>query len=277
MPTPNGPLPKFRRPPVVELALSIKFDGIDLMAAHVGLLWNEFRSDFPKVEDQPELEIPAESEQLRPQPATPEISFQAPRTRSWFVSEAGTELIQVQHNLFARNWRRNDTDESYPSFETTRDRFRDNLRIFQEFIRKHRLGDPRPVQCEVTYVNHIVGDGVWETHSDVHKVFTYWRESGRSFLPAVGDARFATRYAIPDARGNFAGRLHVSAQSAFRRPAGSQNPSPIFIATLTARGRPDGEGLDGALAFLETGHEWIVRGFAEVTTPEMHKVWERSQ
>jgi hypothetical protein len=50
---------------------------------------------------------------------------------------------------------------------------------------------------------------------------------------------------------------------------------PMFVLTLTARGRPIGEGIEGALAMLDIGREWIVRGFASVTTRTMHDVWRR--
>jgi uncharacterized protein (TIGR04255 family) len=185
-------------------------------------------------------------------------------------------LIQVQHNLFARNWRRNDTDEPYPSFGRTRGLFEANVRQFLEFVRKNDLGDPSPAHCEVTYVNHIFGEGVWNRHSEVDRVFTYWRPSGNGFLPELLDAKLATRYSIPDAAGRFAGRLNVAVQPAMKTTASGQESAPLFVATLTARGKPVGVGLDGAFGFLDIGHEWIVRGFAELTTPDMHRAWERT-
>jgi hypothetical protein len=67
------------------------------------------------------------------------------------------------------------------------------------------------------------------------------------------------------------GRLHIAAEPAFRR----SDSSPIVVLTLTARGRPLGVGLDGVLAFLDLGHEWIVRAFDSVTTSKMHRIWGR--
>jgi hypothetical protein len=49
----------------------------------------------------------------------------------------------------------------------------------------------------------------------------------------------------------------------------------MYVMNLTARGRPDEESIEGALRFLDIGREWIVRGFAAVTTPEMHAIWRR--
>ena len=42
---------------------------------------------------------------------------------------------------------------------------------------------------------------------------------------------------------------------------------------LFARGAPIGDGLEGALAFLDLGHDWLVRAFKSLTTLEMHKEW----
>jgi hypothetical protein len=46
---------------------------------------------------------------------------------------------------------------------------------------------------------------------------------------------------------------------------------------LTARGLPDGQDLDGVLAWMDLGREWIVRGFADITSPSAHALWERKQ
>ena len=67
------------------------------------------------------------------------------------------------------------------------------------------------------------------------------------------------------------GRLHVALESGYR----NSDEEPIFILNLTARGAPRGDGIDGVLGFLDVGREWVVRGFASVTTPTMHKEWGR--
>ena len=49
----------------------------------------------------------------------------------------------------------------------------------------------------------------------------------------------------------------------------------MFALTLTARGAPIGDNLEGAFAFLDLGHRSIVLGFDELTTDLMHSVWGR--
>jgi len=61
-----------------------------------------------------------------------------------------------------------------------------------------------------------------------------------------------------------------------QRDRGGFRRAPLLIE-LTARGAPQSEGLAGALAFLDQGHAWIVQGFTDITTPEMHDLWKRKQ
>lgn len=270
-------LPEFQSPPVVEVALSIRFKSLNLTTGHVGLLWERFRSGFPRIEDQPPIDLPTETEKERvPAQFSGQLKLLSlPRMRSWFVSSAGTQLIQVQHDLFAHNWRRNDTDETYPRFNAVKRSFDVELETLKQFLLDHSLGEPEPVQCEVTYINHIFAGRTWLTHDEFHKVFNLWALPKHDFLPRPDDGRFLVRYVIPDRNGQFCGRLHISSQPAFAEVGGVEKL--LFATTLTARGRPLGEGLAGALAFLEVGHVWIVRGFSDVTTPEMQAEWRRTR
>jgi hypothetical protein len=74
-----------------------------------------------------------------------------------------------------------------------------------------------------------------------------------------------------EAQGRRLGRLHVSVNPGSRR----QDGVPIFVMSLTARGDPTGDGLDGIQGFMEIAHEHIVRTFAELTTSAIHREWER--
>lgn len=124
----------------------------------------------------------------------------------------------------------------------------------------------------MTYVNHIVSGQGWERHGQIGEVLTVWTPRyGDAFLSEPEDVRLALRFVIPDGAGNPLGRLHITSQPAYRITDGR----PILILKLTARGKPDGEGIEGVLRFLNTGREWIVRGFASITSPGMHEIWRR--
>ena len=91
-----------------------------------------------------------------------------------------------------------------------------------------------------------------------------------AFLPAPEEAVLRWRYRIPGIDGP-AGRLYVTAQPSWRTADGS----PVWVMNLMARGAPIGTGIDGAFEFFDLGREWVVRGFADLTTDAMQSYWER--
>lgn len=263
-------LPDFSDPPVVETVLSVQFDRLSaLRTAHVGLYWGEIHDRFPVTEEHGELPPAVELSPEQPQPVVG-IRFQAlespPTPRCWFINERGTELIQVQNDRFITNWRKTGEGDVYPRYERVHDGFDHDFSDFVEFVTRNQLGTIRVNQCEVTYINHIVAGAGWETHADIEKVFRVWRQPVSTFPGQAQDLTFRARFPILDQMGGFVGRLHVTLQPVRRLSDGV----PMFLFELTARGQI-GEGTD----FFNFGREWIVRSFAELTTPAMHKIWGR--
>lgn len=272
----NTPRPDFDDPPVVEVALSVQFESLaTLHTPQLGLLWREFRDRFPVTEEHVTLDAVVErfgAPQVRKGIARIEMSESPPTPRCWFLNEAGTELIQVQHDRFVHNWRKGGTDAKYPRYEHVRGIFEAELKRFSEFVGRERLGDFTPNQCEVTYVNHIISGKAWKTHRDLAEVMTVFKDSfSDSFLQKPEDVALRLRFVIPDDSGQPVGRLHVAIEPGYR----SDNEEPVFMLNLTARGAPLGDGIGGVLSFLDLGREWVVRGFASVTTSKMHSEWGR--
>jgi uncharacterized protein (TIGR04255 family) len=263
-------LPDFYDPPVVETVLSVHFDPLSAMrTAHFGLYWGEVRDRFPVTEEHGELPSLVEWSPERPQPLVG-IQFQAleapPAPRFWFTNERGTELIQIQRDRFLKNWRKTGDGDQYPRYERVREGFDKDFSSFAQFVSRNQLGTIRVKQCEVTYINHIVAGAGWVTHADIDKVFTVWRQPQSAYPGQAQDLTFHARFPISDHSGGFVGRLHVTLQPVTRLSDGAS----MFLLELTARGQV-GEGTD----FFDLGHEWIVRSFAELTTPTMHKIWDR--
>ncbi len=263
-------LPDFSNPPVVETLMSAQFDRLSgLQTAHFGLYWSEVHERYPKTEEHGEL--PSQIERF-PEQAQPGvgIQFQAleapPTPRFWFVDEGGTELIQVQRDRFIKNWRKIGEGALYPRYEHVRGGFDQDFLNFDQFVSRNQLGTIRVNQCEVTYINHIVAGAGWETHTDIDKVFTVWQQPVSTYPGQAQDLTFRARFPISDQSGGFVGRLQVTLQPVRRLSDGV----PMFLLDLTARGQI-GEGTD----FFDLGREWIVRSFAELTTPAMHKIWGR--
>lgn len=269
-------LPDFEDPPVVEVALAVQFEPLaKLRTPQIGLLWNQFRERFPKIEEHQPLNPVVEQFGLKGPPTSRvrvEMVQRPTVPRCWFVNESGTELIQVQQDRFAHNWRKTGQGEAYPRYEQVRKTFKDELRVFQDFLALEAVGELLPNQAEVTYVNHIIADGGWQHHGQLANVFALFAGTCcEGSLPDLEEARVSGSYVIPGAQGEPLGRLRFSVDPVYVR----EDDRPAFLLKLVARGRPNDEGVDGILDFLDVGRKWVVRAFAAVTTKTMHRIWGR--
>ena len=263
-------LPNFAKPPVVEVALSVLYESIPrLTSARMGALWQKLRGEFPETEDHQPLPFVTELHSLEDHPPGPSLRpvVMSPAPRAWFVKADGTELIQLQNDRFAFNWRKREPSDVYPRYPTMRDSFERNLGLFRKFLEEEKLGPFQPRQCEVTYVNHIAQDGDIDLAPSGDIVSLWKGSSGVGFLPKEEAVQFSARYVIPDSNGQFLGRLHVSLKPAKLKATGQS----ILVMTITARGEPTTER--GIFGFLDLGREWIVKGFNEITAQQMHKAW----
>jgi len=273
--TGSGPLPSFREPPVIEVVLAVSFETIQgLDNLQVSRLWDtEFRTDFPKVEQQSPYLPPVERFGHRAR--IPEFKLEMleapPMPRYWFINETDTQVIQLQNNWFACNWRKRPEDPEYRRYDSIRGPFARYFQHLSTFVEEESLGSIKPIQCEVTYINHIFPNEEWGDHGELLKIVRLWRDGDPTgFLPAPEQVQFTASYVIPgepDPRG----RLHVAMQPAFT----VEDERPIYVLNMTARGAPLGDNLEGVLGFLDIGHEWVVRGFTAITSDVMHRVWGR--
>jgi uncharacterized protein (TIGR04255 family) len=275
------PRPEYDSPPVIEVVLSVQFEPLrDLKGVQLGLLWSKFREEFPRIEEHPPIAPMFESFEIPPREKLGlhlEMSEIPLFPRMWFLNASGTELIQVQQDRFVHNWRKTAEGQTYPRFEYIRERFKSELDVFTSFLDAEHVKGFTINQVEVTYINHIVAGEGWRNHSELHKIISPLSASySDGFLNSIEDGNMAIRYRISDENtgaGTSLGRLYVEVQSAYRK----NDQMPLFVLNLTARGKPIGDGVDGAFAFLNIGREWIVRGFTSVTTNEMHRVWRRTR
>jgi uncharacterized protein (TIGR04255 family) len=269
-------LPDFANPPVVEVALAVQFEPLTaLRTPQLGFLWKDYRERFPKIEEHAPLDPMMERFGV-PGPPQASVHFEMmhkpPVPRCWFLSEDDTELIQIQQDRFAHNWRKAGTDIKYTRYKRIRTTFRKELDNFAAFLAREKIGTLEPNQCEVTYVNHIISGQGWERHGEIGKVLALFETKyTEEFLPELEEGRVSGTYVIPGSDAKPLGRLRFSIAPAYRRA----DDKPIMVLTLVARGQPDGEGTDGVMRFLDTGREWIVRGFTALTTARMHEIWER--
>lgn len=274
------PTPSYRHPPVAEVALALYVSPpLPLRTVQLGRLWERWQESYPSSEDQPPL--PPIAPETFPQPfLTASIQFSGtfPGVRVWYLSERRDRVIQVQRDRLILNWRRIAEDQIYPRYETLRPAFEEAAKQFLSFAADEGLGQPNIAQAEVTYLNPIpLADA--RASGDPARMLSVWSgEPSDDFLPNPESVNLAIRYRIPHPEtGEPIGRLYVEAAPAMHQGMEARGPEEVFMLQLFARGRPLGAGLDGALAFLDVGHEWVVRGFTSITSPNMHETWEREE
>lgn len=261
----------FEQPPVAEVVIAVSFEPISGLAlVDLGLLWDaKFRESFPFTEEQPPFEMPIERFPGRDQGTA--VSFQLtqrfPRPRVWFLDEARVGLVQIQDNWFARNWRRMPSGGDYPRFASLRSSFEQDFQAFIDYVDERELGEVKPTQCELTYINHITAPAgeEWGLH-DILSVVA----RGPSSLPTPESARFSSQYIMSE-QGLIRGRLYVTAEQAVLR----SNGEPVTVMTLTTRGEPLEKDLPSVLEFMDLGRQWIARTFMDATQPKLRTLWRQ--
>jgi uncharacterized protein (TIGR04255 family) len=260
-------LPVYLDPPVVEVVLAVGFRPLSALGViHLAGLWaEEFRDGFPTVEEQGRIEMPVE--RLDSAGISPSVSLQMSRTiplpRLWFVSQDRDELVQVQSDWFARNWRRTDSHAAYPMYKNIRAAFRDDYSRLERYVQAHDLGTISAVQCEMTYINHIFG-------ADATEIIQSLGDMAMDELPRPEAVNLSVSFLL-EVDNNPAGRLYVQVSPAVERSSGK----PIIVLTVTARGRALGEGIDGITRFFDEAQKWTLLAFDRMTTSQMHQIWGR--
>jgi hypothetical protein len=106
--------------------------------------------------------------------------------------------------------------------------------------------------------------------NDLRDILSFW--SGKfsgNFLPAAEVVQCAATFVMPDNQG----RLRVALQPGIRL----NDRKELLQLQLTARCLPRSSDRDTVFASLDLGHEWVVRGFADLTSEKMHKLWKRKR
>jgi uncharacterized protein (TIGR04255 family) len=258
-----NPLPSYKRPPVDEVVCGFRFQPLSgLKVPHLGLLWERFRAEFPTVQHA----IPIATDGSFPV----DESTGVPIPRIWFISKADNELIQFQLDRFYFNWRRR-ADE-YPRYPSIIRKFENARNQLDAFTNDLQLGEVKPVECELTYINHIPKSHGWQSINDLSNVIgdLTWRPEKHEFLPNPANVAWQVRFELPDGRG----WLNVKLNQGTRKV----DSAPGLILELAARGLGSDRTATAMREWYDLAHEWIVRGFTDLTAKEMQeKSWERER
>lgn len=262
----TGKLPEFDNPPLQETILSVEFERLaDWKIPHYGAFWTTIRDSYPIADAQPPL-APAPNDSTAP--AGVRISTgDTNLARACFINESKTMQVQVQNDRFLTAWAHHNPTDVYPRYQKTRPNFEAQWELFLKFINKENLTVPRPTRCEITYANHIGQTDDWSLLQSPEKIFAPW--SGKrtdGFLPKPNMVSAVAQYTWPE------GELAVALQPAIR----VSDQKKLVQLNLTARlPLKEGANTQSILDHFDIGREWIVRGFVDITTKEMQKVWQR--
>lgn len=267
----QAPLPRFRKPPVSEVAVGVQFPAV-LNPVHLWLYHERVKAHFPKLQVQAPIAPSFETFG-----AVPVMTFgihvqTGPQLRLWFLSEDESSLIQLQSDRLLFNWRAGLKSNPYPHFEAVYSEFTRAFEQLEALAAEQHIRAIDVNQCEVHYVNPLPIENTATPLSAPEKVFRFVGNSlGSEWKEPLEDLAFTLRYRLKDQSGQAFGRLTVAVSSSGLVP----NVAPGLQLELTARGAPRGSGREGVVAFHDQGHQAIVRCFAAITTTEMHNLWER--
>jgi uncharacterized protein (TIGR04255 family) len=263
---------KFDRPPVVEVACSVLFaTAKPLLSIHIGRYAQHILKDFPRIEEVPPL-VPVVEIQ---EPGTGGAHVQyavgvlPPLRRTWFISDDGRNLIQIQEDRFIFNWKKAGDEDKYPSYDDVIERFDRHLVGFIEFATNEGVGPLGYRQFELIYVNQIPLEAPEIEISESRLLVDHIRDTSRPrFLSEPVGVNWVSIYELPDRDG----RLYMTAQSA-RSPDGRR----ILRLDMTARGMPADADERGRREWFDLAHTWITHGFADLTAEDIQRqVWRRT-
>jgi uncharacterized protein (TIGR04255 family) len=269
-------LPDFTSPPIEEVVLSIQFASLTrLRGPQIGLFWKGIRTKYPDVTEHPPISAAFETFGTPPAQVLPTIQFSPtpPTSRFWFDKGGGPDLLQIQQDRIIHNWRKREKDQIYPRYESVRRQFKSEVAMFSKFLVAEQLGELRPNQCEVTYINTIDFPEGLDPQSRLQEITPLW--STRLDADILGEFENALVQAQFLFRSGHdvepIGRIYVNFQPAVRQT----DLTPVVRLEITARAKPRGETIDDGFELLDEERSAVVRTFAAVTTPEMHEAWGR--
>lgn len=252
-------LPSYKNPPVNEVVCGMRFQPPEkLKIPHIGLLWSKFRGEYPNIQHaNPIGQIIIDTETGLPLP------------RVWFINKQDNQLIQFQYDRFYYNWRcRNDV---YPRYPNVIKNFEAAFKKINIVFTEYGLGELLPIELELSYINHIPKGEGWNTFEDLRKIFLDfpWKQAKERFLPNPAKITWTSVFQLPDGKGH----LTVNVKEATR----TRERVPIIVLELVARMVSESTiKKEEIREWYDLAHEWIVRGFTDLTTRSVQKdIWER--
>jgi uncharacterized protein (TIGR04255 family) len=260
---PERTLPDYDNPPAQETWMAFAFAPMSWSVPHFGAFWSEIKGDYPNFEVHP----PIGEFNFEFNAVAPEAIVKLP-VRCWFKNEESNRLIQVQNNRFFHNWRRPSPTAPYLHYDELRPVFEREWGRFCDFATRYNLGVPNVLSCEVAYINHLDRNMGWENFANLSRIFpSVGSFEGESFLKKPETISANAVYVMPSNEG----RLHVVIQPAIRQKDGKE----IIQLSITGSCRPASSETSELMRCLDSCREWVVKGFDDITSADMHKIWRK--
>jgi uncharacterized protein (TIGR04255 family) len=168
------------------------------------------------------------------------------------------------------NWLKTGDTSKYYSYDSRREDFARDLQTVEAYLNSQRIGPLTPTSFLVTYINHLECEGPSRLSAALDSTLAFWRfRSSKGWLPDPDKLNLQLAFPFPNQRG----RLNAQVTPAIRR----RDRRYLLKLELTAQGTLEKQDPSAAMAGLDAGHEWIVRGFADMTSEQAHQKWGRTQ
>lgn len=264
--TVNHPFPSFKSPPLSEVSIGIQFEPLDrLRIPHFGSFWERIRKDFPLIEHASPIVNKNSGFQLDP-------ATGLPLPRVWFINQSESRLIQLQANRYNFNWRIREGAEPYPRYQEVAAKFFHYLNVLESFLADTDIGLIQPIVSELTYINIFEQGKEWSSVEDISNIIRdfSWEKQDDRFLPNPKELNWAATFPLPDDRGT----LNVRFNHAKR----VEDNQSVLQLEMTASSVVNGYTRTSIESWYELAHEWIVKGFADLTKLEVQeKYWGREE
>ena len=193
-----------------------------------------------------------------------------PFRRVFLISKDGNYVMQLQTDFFGHNWRKTRAMDAYPSFAMAKRLFLEKWELFRKFVAENKLGELQLTRYDVTYVNHLIENpGVFPRAIEKYTPLIQLRAAApEHFLPDPKSLLADLQFGISENQGE----LRV----AFKQGVRQFDKAEVMQLDLSARNKAEADGSD-VEKWLELAHEWIVRGFTDLTSKDAHQQWKRTQ
>ena len=262
---------KFSKPPVVEVVFGVLFQtNKPIEAVHMGLFWSLVREEFPYTEEVAPLTPIVEPKTLQKQTIEFEVVDKPPLPRLWMHSKDHRTLIQLQEDRILYNWKKNDNEAVYTSYDDVYPKFEEKLELFRNFLKSEGFEEPVYRQFELTYIDHISSNNGLKIVGEGGVLVDHVRDqSPHRFLPEPESYAWKTTYPLP----NNLGRFHITAQTVLSLATQER----IMRLEYTARGVSADSSEEGRKTWFEVAHNWSYNSFLDTISPDLQKMWEPIQ